>query len=351
MKQQRKQLNKKAQISWFIVIGIILLIIVGLFYWYTTQVKPTELETQAEVKQISLHIKQCIARTTPLGTLLMGHQGGYISFNEFKEGETIFLTPERAFPYYYENGRKTMPTKEVMEQQIASYVEQSIETCLDFIAFEEQGWDIEIPPEEDIKAQAKIKQDSILIELNYPLLVKKGDKTTLLAPTSAEVIVRLGTIIDIADEIINTHHSNRLGANLPTLAELNELHNVTITVIPYDDEKIIYSIYDRETLIDNAPLIFWFAIKDHMDKLNTPPSFTNNKDFVLTKGLLFTYKVQAQDKEGDMFGFQTDNAKFPIQNNGLFNFTPTETGTFNVKISVKDTKGGQTIEEIRFVVE
>jgi hypothetical protein len=352
--------KKKGQLSGFIIMGIVLLIMASLWLYSQSEAMqlPDTQEVPLQTKAIENYVQDCVKEVATPGLYLIAFQGGrYYTNDEYtRQGfeNNNLLTFERALPYYINNGEKITLSKEQIEEQIASYITDNLPLCTDFSVFVQQGM---IITEELPTAKVTIANDRVLFAITYPLDISIEKNTYSIGQFNYEVPLRLQELHTVAEKITDIIYADPSTAHFPEFLELNNKHKVMISVIPFDDEATAYSIFDDDEAfwIDDKPLIFWFAVQNSADKtnnkFNTAPSIINNKDFVLRKDIQFIYDLEAVDAEGDAVVFKTDDGSIPISRDGLYNFTPKQTGTFNIEITATDSRGLVTQEKVRFVIE
>ncbi len=228
MKDQRK-----GQVSLFIIIGLVVLITLALTIYLTQfkEAKPLERESikpslpTAEADPVSSFITSCLKITAINGLKLIGDQGGYItsafSINpvEPTEAEAVQLGKNGlVIPYWwhmsspnncqskckFESKRPGLHSGDGtnIEDQLKEYIEQNIDECLNnFRPLEKQGYDIKA--ESDPEARVSIKENDILLNLNWKINAKKGEEQYDLSDFAARVDLNLKEIYDVATELTN----------------------------------------------------------------------------------------------------------------------------------------------------
>lgn len=196
---------KKAQLTMFIIIGIVMIAAVGMALWIGGQITTRRTEPGAEeqrlrqvaVQPVKEYIQSCLDITTMTGLELLGKQGGVLYQNQ--GGLTVDVQPEDeghgylmydglavtyliepptkdigqlyfweppeypfvTFPHYFEQGdvntekiNRTLyvgyfgipslaplhkPGEESIQEQLESYINNSLPLCTDWSSFEQQG--------------------------------------------------------------------------------------------------------------------------------------------------------------------------------------------------------------------
>ncbi len=358
--------KKRGQVSVFVVIGLILLVIVSLWLYFQreTALQPERIDVPMDVKSVQEYVEQCLQKIAEPGAYLLAFNGGI--FPEVLDDQPVqslvsdyLLTDQRILPYLFVNGRKKSLDEITgrAEQHLSAYIQQNLPACTDFAGFLERGMFITEGP---VRAETTISPTKMSVVVDYPLAIVKEEKTYQVRKFSAEIPVRLGLLLKIVDEVTGLVLADSSRTHLPAFSRISARHNVRITVLPYDQEVTVYTLYDNDGRfwIDGAPFIFWFSVKNSFSDgtasasaPNTPPQFANLKDFVLRKDALFEYQLVARDAEGDAVAFSSDTSSIPVSSSGLIRTVPLQRGTFFVTFTITDSRGLTNEKKARFVVE
>lgn len=235
--------NKKAQITVFIIIGIIILGGVGLYAALrkqeiagelTPEIELTLEEVPAEFMPVDSFVKGCIQAIAEEGITRLGERGGFISpsrygitsTNEPTESDAVKRSPTSDYeiPYWYymkspndcfgecdfitvpdnqlylykkEGEEKSKPS---IESQIEEYINDNLDICLsDFNALKEQGFNVNILG--DISTKASIRDNEVLILVDYPLEFSKIGKKEI-SKFFVRIPVNLKGIYELSKEIV-----------------------------------------------------------------------------------------------------------------------------------------------------
>jgi hypothetical protein len=340
--------KKRGQVTIFLVIGIVLLALAASIFFFVNksatdslqqEQEQLEFTTVSEIRpQLQRYVEQCIEEVSVPGIYLLGIQGGVI----YSDDPTSLLITERGIVNYgYLNGI-TQLSSEKLETQLNRYILESLPRCLKgFTVFENQGVTISTT---DMNPDVRITPDAVVVTLQYPVTALQADSAVSLDTFRVSIPIRVGTIIGYSTQIIEQHTTSPY-LDTPYLTSLD----VFATVYPFSEDVTLYSLRDEESIIDNAPFTFFFAIKN--DGSTAVPKLQHIRDLVLAKGELFELQLYAFDADNDAMTFSSDNAQFGISNDGLLSVTPQQTGTFFVRFTVTDTTGMNDEQEVRIVVE
>lgn len=248
MKRGQK-INKKAQLTLFIIIILILVGVVIIFL----VIRGIEKEPVADIKDVFVGpvndaIDNCVESTLIDGVRLIGLQGGY-----FNLPEKHFKTDLETIDYAYYNKKADLVSISEMENEISSYIELALPFCINDSAFP----DLELEKRE-VDAKTNIAEDYVSVNVNFPISITNQEKTVVLEETyEKEVSAQIPDVYKVANDIINNIIANPEFIDMTYLSELD----YEIVILPYDAENFIYSINDQSHRLDNIPYVFRFAVE------------------------------------------------------------------------------------------
>lgn len=236
-------MSKKGQVTIFIIIAIVIVVAGILIFTFQNQIKT--LFTSPE-DSIYLFTENCVKDVSQDAIYITSQKGGYFISPD--------LSTSKGIAYYYINQENNMPSKKSIEEQISFYVENMLPLCTkDFINFP----DFEITQKE-INAKVDIRAEEIILNIKYPLTIRKENSVTRFEDfENIQISARLGIIYDTAQKIIKDQlNQEDLCINcISDIAFENELKIDLIT----ENEDILFTIIDEESLIKDIPLKFTFA--------------------------------------------------------------------------------------------
>ncbi len=229
-------LRKRGQVSVFIIIGILLILFVGLALFIRSVItKDTEHQPEdipSEFYPVKIFIEQCISRTASEAIQLIGESGGYTNLDEFgithtsdpTTSQAVQFSPESSLnvaywwylkspndcsgncefssemPYLkseYEKGEERSFMDSSIEAQIDRYVNENIDECLnDFNDFKKQGFTIiELG---NVKTTTTIRDKDVLVSVDYPIEIKKGNINSKASKFFTEIPVVLKDVYELA---------------------------------------------------------------------------------------------------------------------------------------------------------
>jgi hypothetical protein len=208
----------RAQVTLFVIIGILLLILVffAIQIWrslHPDSLIPIASNVPEEFKPVENYVVVCMHQIVIEGIKLLGAHGGYIEPLNPKLTSTNFRYYPRdhassdivsftgrasdLVPYYLfipgtssrvNYGYNSMaPTIDEMQDQIARYIEREMPICLgDFQQIEESGFDV--ASSDKFTAKVLMKEDRTEVYLNHPMNITMDGQT--VKPTDFNTIVK-----------------------------------------------------------------------------------------------------------------------------------------------------------------
>ncbi|MBD3361822.1 hypothetical protein GF358_03450 [Candidatus Woesearchaeota archaeon] len=286
---------KKAQVTIFIIIGIILLITLGTAIYLATQIiiKPKTPTTQTPIQS---YVQDCIQQTAIIALKKIGDNGGYLSFeNPYRnlkldtnpaEGDALAISEIGLYsiPYwwYMKTPNKcnncyltsdNMPLLPEIEEQVNNYVTANLDKCInDFRQFSPEYM---ITTEEKPIIETFITKENILISSDYPITINKNGQKTKINEFETELTVRFKDIHDLAQEIINLEKnqgifeeriihmlSAHMGAAYDKLPPISEITH-DYYLITWAKEAVKIRI--QQILNSYAPLLRFYGTKNQID--------------------------------------------------------------------------------------
>jgi len=194
--------GRKSQITLFIIIGLVVLIIFSAVLYFTTKEKGRTYEIEKkkileqapnQLKPIIIYIDECVKEVSQKAIEKLGRHGGWISLSPSEynanynfnfdydvvnsDGVTFDLGSNFKIPYWFYLKSKNRcvncnffslkPPIDIVEKQIKGYIEENLDSCLaDFGRFRDQGYDFEKTGE--LSANVKIRKNDVIIDVSYP---------------------------------------------------------------------------------------------------------------------------------------------------------------------------------------
>lgn len=363
-----KNKNKLAQITLFVILGLILVFVLGIGIYFVSNISKEKSKALPEkVQQVSLDTlpiktftEECIKRAVIESAYEFGQQQGY-----YNTPKPYLDTSFSNIAYYYYKGKDLVPDNKVFEKEFAKIIEENLLIdCTDFSIFENLGYNIEF---NYLNATTSIFDEEVSVNIDYPLSIKKGNAVNSISKFSYKLPFRIGHINKISKELVNAIVEEPYALDLTLL--LN--YDVDISVFHYDACNDVYIISDNQskTKYSDDDYVFTFAVRlddeycnvnlgyNETAKLEIPyPKIENNNPVLepiqyLTADVSqeFIYKLNATDVDNDTLFYLTEGLLQNYTNvlTGFIKFTPNESdiGLHLINATVVDINSGSDSKE------
>ncbi len=216
-------MQKRGQVTVFIVLGIVVLVVVGLLFSFRSELIEQDFESEMnsiivpqQLMPVKTYFDACLVDVVEEGILILGEQGGYIEIpddiaprfdnNIHSNSLELGVGSEVAY-WFYEtaNGieKEQIPTTDEMEVQLENYVNENFDRCFYFVDdFEEEGFQIVTPsvtPTSDIK----INRNNVQVKVLSNVLVSLKGVSKDLDKHMAVVDSKLGELYDLATKVMD----------------------------------------------------------------------------------------------------------------------------------------------------
>jgi len=218
--------NRKAQITVFIIIGLVLLISASVVI-YLTQIRKIdvieEVVVPPEVQPVYDFVTGCLYQVGSDALSIIGTQGGYSNLDPARiDTRDITLTPPAyikvdpanifKLPHWFYEGELRVPTLEFMQKELADYVSANLAPCIqNFTSFEPA---FEINPIAPPQLLSVITEDDVAVILEYPIEITQGGKTTEHDKFITRIPVKLKKIHELAEGILMEINKNNIFENI-----------------------------------------------------------------------------------------------------------------------------------------
>ncbi|MBW3015694.1 hypothetical protein KY330_04695 [Candidatus Woesearchaeota archaeon] len=232
-------MKKRGQITAFIAVGIILIIIIGVFVLLREagkeeqDVKAQGFEQQ--VNSVKRYAEVCIQRSAKNAVDLLGAMGSNV------ESPAGSFVREDSVPvsYLHQGTNNYLPAITAWEDDLTILVNLFALSC-NFDEFTSQGLEIEAG---SAISDVKIDENSVTFNVEYPVTVRFEGYENSFSGFSYVIPVKLGYIHNAIDEIIKESIENP--GFIPTSKILE--YDLNISTVEFIDENtLLYVIQDKD---------------------------------------------------------------------------------------------------------
>ena len=251
--------KKRGQVTLFVIIAIVIVaaFLAG-FLLYQNSHEKNQIKANAEIAPVKEYIEICLKYTAVNGIKFIGMQGGY-----YHEPENYFAFEEYAIPYYSYEGKKQMPSKEIIGQELSSYIRDNIDYCLDNFSLFNKSFNISAG--KNVFVNSKIIKESVIINLNLPVIITKRGEKFYLENFTLSLDYDLFGVYDTLQDIVEIGLKNPLYTNDALLLDLlKQSGNFSIIQNPITNQVVLFVFLDNSTKainLFNNPYTFQFVSK------------------------------------------------------------------------------------------
>jgi hypothetical protein len=318
--------NKKGQVTIFVIIGVILILVVT-FLLSNSQFELFESKETKLINQVSDIVDSCIKINSEQGLFILGMQGGFIELDR-----TQLAVPRS----YIDLGFKIpsweilpnrVPTISSMEDELNEYVINNAGNCIssnlealdDIFDFEDF---------KTLKVSSKINQNNVVVESNFPITFSEKNSEEVISIESYFLKIEnnnLGDLYNLGIEIYSTEQQQDILSNLVMDQIYSSSDYSTRESMP--TEGLSFSCAKR----------IWTKskLKDNLVNLNN-----NNFKFLYFEGTLpiselYDSTFNGVDISNDARGYYENFYTFTLED------TQPSFGNYKVEISMPTTQSTQ----------
>lgn len=244
-------MEKRGQVTVFVILGIVIVIIAALLLYFRTNLflfNPTVEDLNSKLDPIREHVVDCIAEISEPPIRQIGLQGGYLStppdtFRLFNDSTVSYLC------YSMPDSPRCinrMLTRSEMEQQLSAAVDFALQTCVDVQSFKKLGSFEIITPKKWV-VDTRIGSDMVVVTVTYPISLRstKSSAEVSVQDFSASFNYPLGYLYDVSQDILD--YETEFGEFDQMVYMLAKKGQVRIDKKrPYPDKLYILSKYGND---------------------------------------------------------------------------------------------------------
>ncbi|MCX6750155.1 MAG: hypothetical protein NTZ83_01740 [Candidatus Pacearchaeota archaeon] len=247
---EKKRLNKKGQVTIFIIIALLIVALCILVYLYYPKIFAS---ISPETKNPVTYIQECIQEQIEENVQIISLQGGSYVVDENigyfykKEGED-----GNYVKYLCYTGSNVINTPcinqepfltEHVEQEILDSINQGIKTCFDNLvkSYENKGYEVDL--KEGIP-KVEIIPEGVSTNFNRTLTLTKGDETNTYRKFEVNLNSNLYEMLEVAKNILIWEMN--VGDSLPEAYMYNNPY-LKVEKRTKDNDVRIYILTDRNT--------------------------------------------------------------------------------------------------------
>ncbi|MFO8016672.1 MAG: hypothetical protein R6U32_06205 [Candidatus Woesearchaeota archaeon] len=244
--------NKRGQMTIFIIVGVVILVIVGLVLYFMSEKEDYGLGEDIDTSSVSLFVEKCAEQTAKDAVVYTGLRGGFPSYHNGAYFAGIQI------PHYFQYTMDLSPNITDVEKTLEYYMDNSLKQCTeDFESFVQKGYDID---EGDVNSSVMIGEEKVVFDIDYPVTFTQEGTTETVSDFSAETDARIPLMLDAAKEYMRSQEEAPRLFRIGSLMSIVRDKGLKFEVIETGDKERIVSLVDEDTVINGNPFIWSFAL-------------------------------------------------------------------------------------------
>lgn len=241
--------TRRGQVTVFVIVAVILVAVAGTALFVTKGTnRPddskffSEANAKPELTTIRNSILGCRDLVVKDSLDIIGIQGGYSTYSK-KPAKYLDLG-WTFIPYYYYEGKYSLPDRIFMEKEIATEVDSNFKDCIDGLEFE--SFTIETQAS---TTKASIKRSEVEVSIDMPIVIKQEEKSMQLEMKDAPVVVNsaLFGIIELNQYITMSHKNDSKMICITCLADMAQERNLYVNRFDMTNSSVLYVISENYT--------------------------------------------------------------------------------------------------------
>ena len=236
---------KKAQVTAFITVGVVLLIIVALIYALRESgtFMPTQEFLGLKLNYVKQKVDSCVNETTHDFMNKISMRGGILepaTYRLYNGYEVAYLCTDIPETDLCLNNMLSLAN---IKTQLENYLKEKVPSCVNVNGMKKKLFFPEIKDARfDVKAD--ILEDKIILSVSYPITLMKKETSLSLEDHDVAVKIPFGRLYDVTYDIVNSEATT--GTFFPLVYMLAKRGKVEIyRDQPYPDK--VYVLTDAET--------------------------------------------------------------------------------------------------------
>ncbi|MGM5483934.1 MAG: hypothetical protein ACQER9_03395 [Nanobdellota archaeon] len=301
---------KKGQLSLFILLSLILIILSSLIFVVTSKETENTTDPRLKVTQsadlfpVEKYVKQCIHKEIIPLTKKYASNGFYFnSSNDYVE-----FNGNKIMKHYTPKKGNSVITKNYVADKLSSLSDSLLEKCINTTRYENMGYKIKDGP---VETNITIAKKSLKVDVNYNITLYKKAETIKKSKFTEFINLPLGEIMKISNEVLNSKIYGNFDTD--TFRFKNPEHQLEISK-PYPD--IIFSISNKlnESLTKSLKINFAIGTPDvTLNKFaENKNKFKSNACYIEDKCYSGSTELECYKKKGSFNSNEKCQSLYPV---------------------------------------
>ena len=245
---------KRGQVTIFMIIGFVILasVFIIISVYSDDKIEVEKVQVRAiTTDPVRSYVESCIESTAFEGIKENGFSGGYFVLPDLSTQDLFHNVP-----YFYKDGLNLFPSDEMIGQEIAAYIDATLDFCLDdFKVFETQGYTIvQTKP----VSKVTVGNGKVTIQTNIPLSISLGSTTQEISTFEVDInSEQLFESLSVAKEIVNSQEGREIC--ITCFSNIAANNDIFVNIFSTDNGTV-FDLRNNNNLINKEPYQFRFAV-------------------------------------------------------------------------------------------
>ncbi|MBS3118948.1 hypothetical protein J4417_04715 [Candidatus Woesearchaeota archaeon] len=246
---------KRGQITIFIILGVVILLILGgavFFLQYSSKSKLDVSKEQVdsvsgEAAAVKVFVESCLKKIGKEAISFVSIQGGY-----YNPSEPYFEYAGLKIPYFFDKKAMNVPTKQKIEEESSLYIQKFLNNCL------KNNKDISYTEEKKVKVM--IAPQTVLVSLEMPVTIESENKLVEIKDFQVKIPGEIGLATEVIPLIIAAQKEYPNRVRLSELVAIGEEKKVLIDLTHFNN-TVFYNLKYSDSMFNQETYTFTFAMK------------------------------------------------------------------------------------------
>ncbi|MDD5253533.1 MAG: hypothetical protein PHG05_00310 [Candidatus Nanoarchaeia archaeon] len=237
-------MQKRGQITLFVIIGILILVVVGLFLFFRENSRNQSDMNSLMLEKFNPYVKSCLKEIGEKALLYVTRHGGY-----YKIPNEVLKSALLDIPYYSVSKNKYIPSVNRIEDETSGYINENIKGCLSSISLAGNSTDFELLAE---GVSVEIDYDKVKLALGYNLFINGSSYQKFNLEAEEFVDSDIKDLHKLSEDLVDYYSKNNIeGVCITCLEDLSK-SNFIIEVSPSlnlleDPDSLTLSLISKRT--------------------------------------------------------------------------------------------------------
>ncbi len=248
-------MEKRGQVTTFMIIGFVVVIIIVLIFGLRQAgigINPHDY-LDSKISSLDKEVKSCVDSQLQVALDKIGKQGGLLEVSNYRmhNGNKV-----NYLCYNIPNAPECLNNMifvNDVEKDLEDYLNYYLPQCIDLDSMSQEFFFPEYKSA-DLTTNVEIRKESVVVTVNYPVTLIRGDQEATLKDIHESMDVPLGKLLDTTYDIVNSEARDGLFFSVPYMIANRGDVEIFVDQEEYPDK--VYILNER-----NSDYIFEFAIE------------------------------------------------------------------------------------------